>query len=91
MRFTKNTRQILDFIDEYRFITAKQCANIFYKGRKLPLIQAQKKLKLLYDNGVIKRNQDKYTNRHVRRGRHLDLDLRLCEERGVVAGGRRFP
>ena len=65
MRFTKNTRQILDFIDEYRFITAKQCANIFYKGRKLPLIQAQKKLKLLYDNGVIKRNQDKYTKEYI--------------------------
>lgn len=65
MRFTKNTRQILDFIDEYRFITAKQCANIFYKGRKLPLIQAQKKLKLMYDNGIIKRNQDKYTKEYI--------------------------
>ena len=65
MRFTKNTRQILNFIDEYRFITAKQCANIFYKGRKLPLIQAQKKLKLMYDNGIIKRNQDKYTKEYI--------------------------
>ena len=65
MRFTKNTRQILDFIDEYRFITSKQCANIFYKGRKLPLIQAQKKLKLMYDNGIIKRNQDKYTKEYI--------------------------
>lgn len=65
MRFTKNTRQILDFIDEYRFITAKQCANIFYKGRKLPLIQAQKKLKMMCDNCVIKRKQDKFTKEYV--------------------------
>ena len=47
MRFTANTRRILDYISEYKFITAKQCANIFYKNRKLPLIMAQKKLKLL--------------------------------------------
>ena len=65
MRFTKNTRQILDFIDEYRFITAKQCANIFYKGRKLPLIQAQKKLKMMCDNGIIKRKQDKFTKEYI--------------------------
>lgn len=65
MRFTKNTRQILNFIDEYRFITAKQCANIFYKGRKLPLIQAQKKLKMMCDNGVIKRKQDKFTKEYI--------------------------
>ncbi len=65
MRFTANTRRILDYITEYKFITAKQCANIFYKNRKLPLIMAQKKLKLLYDNGVIKRVQDKYTKEYV--------------------------
>ena len=65
MRFTKNTRQILDFIDEFRFITAKECANIFYKGRKNPLIQAQKKLKMMCDNGVIKRKQDKFTKEYV--------------------------
>ena len=65
MRFTANTRRILDYISEYKFITAKQCANIFYKNRKLPLIMAQKKLKLLYDNGVVKRVQDKYTKEYV--------------------------
>lgn len=57
IRFTKKVRMILDHINTYGFITNKQCANIYYKENKQALLQAQTKMKLLYDNGVVKREE----------------------------------
>lgn len=55
IRYTKTVRLILNHISEYGFITNKQCASIFYKGNKQALLQAQTKMKLLYDNKIVKR------------------------------------
>lgn len=55
IRYTQPVKDILEFIDNYGFITVNQCANIIYKGNKKPITQAQQKLKLLYDNKILKR------------------------------------
>lgn len=61
VRFTKKVRLILDHINKYGFITNRQCASIFYKGNKQPLLQAQTKMKLLYDNGLVAREEFRMT------------------------------
>lgn len=50
IRYTKKTRDILDFINNYGFITSKICGNIFYKNSKFATEQARRKLKSLVDN-----------------------------------------
>lgn len=57
IRFTPKVRAILNHIGTYGFITNKQCALIYYKGAKQPYIQAQTKMKALYDNGIVKRTE----------------------------------
>lgn len=57
IRFTPKVRAILNHIGTYGFITNKQCALIYYKGAKQPYIQAQTKMKALYDNRIVKRTE----------------------------------
>lgn len=65
IRFTRKVRLILDHISKYGFITNKQCALIMYKGNKQPLLQAQTKMKLLFDNGIVKREEYRLTKELV--------------------------
>lgn len=65
IRFTTKVRDILNHINEYGFITNKQCALIYYKGAKQSYIQAQTKMKLLYDNGVVKRTEYNLNKEYV--------------------------
>jgi len=59
IRYTKKVRSILNFIDEYGFITAKICGYIFYKDTKTSIEQGRHKLTALYKNGdlIISKNQ----------------------------------
>lgn len=54
-RYTQATRDIINFMDDYGFITVNICADIFYKEKKNPKHQARVKLNTLYDNNVITR------------------------------------
>lgn len=65
IRFTKKVRLILDHISKYGFITNRQCASIIYKGNKQPLLQAQTKMKLLFDNGIVKREEYRLTKEFI--------------------------
>lgn len=65
IRFTKKVRDILEHINTYGFITNKQCALIYFKGAKQPYIQAQTKMKLLYDNNIVKRTEYKLNREYV--------------------------
>lgn len=53
MRFTKKTREILNFIDEYGFITNNICSRTIFKGGKQAYTQSQKKLKIMCENKAI--------------------------------------
>lgn len=65
IRFTAKVRQIINHIGEYGFITNKQCAMIYYKDSKQPYLQAQTKMKLLYDNDVVKRYEYKLNKEYI--------------------------
>lgn len=65
IRFTKKVRAILGHINTYGFITNKQCAAIFYKGNRQALLQAQTKMKLLFDNNIVKRDEYRLTKEFV--------------------------
>lgn len=51
IRYTKTTRLVLSFIQEFGFATIKIIANTIYKDRKNPKEQARVVLKKLTDNG----------------------------------------
>lgn len=53
MRFTKKTREILNFINEYGFITNNICSRTIFKGGKQAYTQSQKKLKIMCENKAI--------------------------------------
>lgn len=65
IRFTKKVRAILNHITTYGFITNNQCALIYYKGNKQSYIQAQTKMKILYDNGIVKRTEYKLNKEYI--------------------------
>lgn len=65
IRFTGKVREILNHIETNGFITNKQCAMIYYKDNKQPYIQAQTKMKLLYDNKVVKRYENKINGEYI--------------------------
>lgn len=65
IRYTKLTKGILSYIDEYGFITIQQCARVFFKGNKQPMIQAQKKLKIMFENEMIKRTIFNFTGEYI--------------------------
>lgn len=53
IRYTKTVRGILDFIDEFGFITSPIAGNMFYKGNKFAVQQARNRLRSLVENGDI--------------------------------------
>lgn len=65
IRFTKVVRLIMEHISKYGFITNKQCEKIFYKDSRQPYVQAQVKMKLLFDSGVVKREFNTFTNEYI--------------------------
>lgn len=65
MRYTKVTREILSFIDEYGFITTRICGNIFYKGKSNGYIQARVKLNKMNESNILTRYKDPYTNEYI--------------------------
>lgn len=65
IRFTQKVRDIINHINTYGFITNKQCAMIFFKGNKQSYLQAQTKMKLLYDNEIVKRVEYKLNKEYV--------------------------
>lgn len=50
IRYTQRTRNILNFVDRYGFITAKICGHLFFKNNKSNIEQARHKLRTLADN-----------------------------------------
>lgn len=65
IRYTKTTRDIINFIKEYGFITTKICSNIFYNGNKNPYHQARVMLNKLYNNGDLKRYECETTKEYI--------------------------
>lgn len=65
IRYTKVTREILNFIEDYGFITINICSSIFYKNNKQRYNQARVKLKNLYDNKVLKRWEHPYSGEYI--------------------------
>lgn len=59
IRYTQTTKDILNFIEDYGFITSKICGNIMYKNSRYGVEQARKKLKSLVNNGDIKAYNDR--------------------------------
>lgn len=55
MRYTKATRDILYFIDQYGFITINICSKLFYKDKKKAYEQARVKLKTMQENDLIQK------------------------------------
>lgn len=64
MKNTKN-KQILNFIEDFGFITSNICANVCYKNNKYPYNQACRKLKEMTDNKWIKRYKDNKTSEYI--------------------------
>lgn len=60
IRYTLKIRNILNFIDEYGFITSRICAYIFFKNSKCQLDMARRTLRKLVNNKDIVANKDKY-------------------------------
>lgn len=60
IRYTQKTRDILNFIDKYGFITCKICSNIFYKNVKYGLTQSRATLDRIVKNGDIIANKQEY-------------------------------
>lgn len=59
IRYTRKTREILTFIDQYGFLTSRICAHVFYKDSKYGFNQARNTLrKLTYNGDLIANTQD---------------------------------
>lgn len=50
MVITKSTKDVLNFINDYGFITADICADTMYKNKSQAYNQASRKLKSMWDN-----------------------------------------
>lgn len=76
VRLTKKTRQLLDIANEYKFITAHICARMIYKGKSQSLFQAQRKLKMLYDEGLLTRYEHPETKEYIYQitGKKMEID-----------------
>lgn len=61
----EKTLNILAHIQKYGFITACQCANIFYKDNKQALTMAQRKLKSLFQSKLIDRYKDRISGSFI--------------------------
>jgi hypothetical protein len=60
IRYTKKIRNILNFIDDYGFITSHICANIFFKDNKCSIDLARRCLRKLANNKDIVANKHQY-------------------------------
>ncbi|MBY6838804.1 hypothetical protein [Clostridium botulinum] len=60
IRYTKKTRDILNFIDKYGFITTRICSNIFYKDSRYGVDMARRTLTKLVNNKDLVSNSLKY-------------------------------
>lgn len=65
IRYTKKTREVLNFINEYGFITNNICGKVFYKGNKSSYTQARVILQKLFKNGDIKRYSHETTKEWI--------------------------
>lgn len=65
IRYTKTTREIIQFVEDYGFITINICSSIFYKNNKQRYNQARVKLKNLYDNKILKRWKHPYSGEFI--------------------------
>jgi len=52
---TKRDKQIIKFAEKYGSITINQCATVFFNGNKEAYDQARKRLRIIYDEGLLKR------------------------------------
>lgn len=64
-RFTKKTREIMNFIEEYGFITIAICSRVFYKNNRNSYTQAQVKLRTLYNDGELQRYVHTITKEYI--------------------------
>lgn len=55
MRFTKATKEILNFIDEFGFITATICSRTIFKEQKHAYVSSCRKLRKMHENKLLKR------------------------------------
>ena len=68
MRMQANTgkgRLVLDFINNYNFITANICRRMFYKDIKTGYRTAAKKLQDMYDNKILTRYRHPQTDEYI--------------------------
>lgn len=65
IRYTKATREVLNFIDEYGFITTNICSKVFYKGNKSSYTQARVMLQKLFHNKDIVRYSHETTKEWI--------------------------
>lgn len=65
IRYTRKTREILTFIQEYGFITTKVCSKVFYKGNANSYTQARVILNKLFKNGDLKRYSHEATKEWI--------------------------
>lgn len=60
MIVTKNDKKVLNFIDQFKIATTSTIAELFYPS----LRYGQYRLKLLYENKLLKRDRDPFTNQY---------------------------
>ncbi len=58
MIVTDRDNKVLDFISDYKVATTKTITELFYPSERV----AQRRLKLLADNNLLKRDRDNYTS-----------------------------
>jgi len=69
IKLRQRDNDIINFINNYGFLSIQQCANIFYTDNKMKYDEARKRLKKLYDNKLLHRlfidnNKIVYTSNH---------------------------
>lgn len=55
MRINKRDKEILKFVEDHKAITIKICANLFFSNSKNNYYSASRRLKILQENGLLKR------------------------------------
>jgi|GEM_PF-1066402 len=52
---TKRDKAIIKFVEEHGSITINQCSKLFFKGNKEKYDQARKRLRIIHEEGLLKR------------------------------------
>lgn len=76
MIVTNRDKKVLAFLDEFRIATTDTIQELFYPSLRV----AQTRLKLLYDNKLIKRDRDHFTSQYyyyIKKPKQLRHDLLL--------------